>query len=156
MGNCRSRESIRSDFTAKLILQNGQLREFTCPIKVSDLLQQNPSCFICSADEMEFDQFAVEIGGDEVLRLGEVYFELPLGWRSQRLQAEDMAALAVKASLALSTSGYEYDDEMMRSCGCCAPRKVEPTVSFFSEKERPPVDGYGGKGRRKLSAIIEE
>ncbi|KAL3621205.1 hypothetical protein CASFOL_036117 [Castilleja foliolosa] len=162
MGNCISHEPNKPNFTSKLILQNGQLREFTYPIKVSDLLQQNPNCFICSAEEMEFDQFPVEIGGDEVLRPSEVYFELPLGWRSHPLQAEDMAALAVKASLAISSSGYEYD-EMMISCGCGSPRKVELMASLFSEKERPPLVTVArkGKGRRrkfvaKLSAIVEE
>ncbi|KAL0356756.1 UNVERIFIED_CONTAM: hypothetical protein Scaly_1361300 [Sesamum calycinum] len=98
MGNCRSCDASRSTtVTAKLVLRDGRLQEFSWPVKVSLLLQQNPDCFICSSDEMEFDQLVAEMGGDEELQPGEVYFELPLRWRKQRLQAEDMAALAVKA-----------------------------------------------------------
>ncbi|KAI3448063.1 hypothetical protein Pfo_004728 [Paulownia fortunei] len=122
---------------------------------------------------MEFDEFAAVMGGDEVLQPGELYFELPLGWRSQRLQAEDMAVLALKASVALASKSRD-DDERMTGCCCSGSRKVEPVMLFW-EKERPllAADGGGGcaergggkggaggsKGRKfvaKLSAIGEE
>ncbi|KAK4437810.1 hypothetical protein Salat_0115000 [Sesamum alatum] len=166
MGNCRSCDgSISPTVTAKLVLLDGRLQEFSWPVKVSLLLQQNPDCFICSSDEMEFDQFVAEIAGDEVLQPGEVYFELPLRWRNHRLQAEDMAALAVKASIALSGSSSISSNDRMIRCGCCVSRKVEPLVVVFGEKERRILaaddGGAGGycKGRKlaaKLSAIIEE
>ncbi|CAA0827605.1 Unknown protein [Striga hermonthica] len=171
MGNCGSSKYVnRPNFTAKLILLNGKLLEFEHPIKASLLTWQNPSSFICSADGMEFDQLAAEVGGDEVLRPGEVYFELPVEWRSHRMRAEDIAELAAKASLALS-GGRGCDDDDMIRCGCCSPRsRVEPLVPVFKEETVPPPvppDGGGGKGRRggckrrrkfvvELSSIIEE
>ncbi|KAG8368289.1 hypothetical protein BUALT_Bualt15G0029800 [Buddleja alternifolia] len=115
---------------------------------------------------MEFDELVAAMGGDEVLQPGEVYFELPLRWRYHRLQVEDMAALAMKAGIAISSSGGGGGDEII-SCGCCGSRKIEPMNLMFSEKERPllAVDGGGGgggggsKGHKfvaKLSAIVEE
>ncbi|KAK6121383.1 hypothetical protein DH2020_044865 [Rehmannia glutinosa] len=173
MGNYRSCEP-RSTITAKLILQDGQLLEFSWPVSVSLLLQQNSDCFICSSDGMEFGEFAVAMGGDELLQPGELYFELPLRWRSQRLRAADMAALASKASVALACKNRDDDGRMIISCCFCGSRKVEP-VMLFCEKERPllAADGGGGctesgggnggaggsKGRKfglKLSAIVEE
>ncbi|PIM97558.1 hypothetical protein CDL12_29975 [Handroanthus impetiginosus] len=157
MGNSRSYES-RSTLTAKLILLDGQLQQFSWPVRVSNLLQQNSDCFICSSDEMEFGEFAEAMSGDKVLRPGELYFELPQEWRNQRLQAEDMAVLAAKASAALA--GDDGDDDDGR-------RKVEPVV-LFCVKERPLLaveeggesDSAGGCKRRKfvgkLSAIVEE
>ncbi|KAL0384136.1 UNVERIFIED_CONTAM: hypothetical protein Sradi_2807900 [Sesamum radiatum] len=162
--SCDGSRSATTTVTAKLVLLDGQLQEFSWPIKVSFLLQQNPDCFICSSDEMEFDQFVAEIGGDEVLQPGEVYFELPLRWRNQRLQAEDMAALAVKASVALS----DTSKDRMSRCGCCVSRKIEPVVVLFGEQMTAAADGGGGKGGAgghykgrkfgggKLSAISEE
>ncbi|GER42234.1 fatty acid oxidation complex subunit alpha [Striga asiatica] len=168
MGNCGSSKYVnRPNFTAKLILLNGKLLEFEHPVKASLLTWQNPSFFICSSEGMEFGQLAAEVGGDEVLRLGEVYFELPVEWRSHKMQAEDIAELAAKASLALSGGG-EYDDEAMIRCGCCSPRsRVEPLVPVFKEETVPPPDEGGGKRRggrckrrRKfeveLSSITEE
>lgn len=175
MGNYRSTESRSSPTpTAKLILAGGQLREFLWPIKVSLLLPSDSDCFICSSDEMEFGEFAAAMGGEEELRPGEIYFELPMAWRSMRLQAEDMAALALKASVALSSSSKSRDDEdcnWMNSCCCCCWwwRQAAPEA-LFCEKEMPllAVDGGGRRGRgrggakagrkfvRTLSSIVED
>lgn len=164
MGNCRSCDGSRSTtaVTAKLVLLDGRLQEFSWPVKVSLALQQNPDCFICSSDDMEFDQFVGEMGGDEVLQPGEVYFELPLRWRNQRLQAEDMAALAVKASVALSGGSRSRNKDGMRRCGCCALRKIEPVVMVFGDQKETAAADDGGAGGNckfgggKLSAISEE
>ncbi|KAL2231599.1 uncharacterized protein LOC105172868 [Sesamum indicum] len=165
MGSCWSHQST-SALTAKLILLDGQLQEFSWPVRVSSLLEPNSGCFICSSEEMELDEFAVAMSGDEVLQPGELYFEMPLDRRNRRLQVEDMAALVLKASAALaSCSSRDYDDGMI-SCSCCVWGKVRP-VMLFSEKERllAAEDGGGNGGgggckRRKfvakLSAIDEE
>ncbi|KAK8627749.1 hypothetical protein V6N13_135351 [Hibiscus sabdariffa] len=39
--------------TTKLILRDGRLQEFHYPVKVSYVLQMNPMCFLCNADEMD-------------------------------------------------------------------------------------------------------
>ncbi|KAI3760890.1 hypothetical protein L1987_51292 [Smallanthus sonchifolius] len=101
MGICSSCEST-SVATAKLISQDGRLHEFSYPVKVSYVLQNNPSTFICNSDEMEFDDVVSAISDEEELQLGQLYFALPLSRLRQPLQPEDMAALAVKASSALA------------------------------------------------------
>ncbi|KAG2327282.1 hypothetical protein Bca52824_010010 [Brassica carinata] len=104
MGACVSRESMRGD-SAKLILFDGTLEEFSTPVKVWQILQKYPTSFVCNSDEMDFDDAVSAVSGDEELRSGQLYFVLPLTWLNHPLRAEEMAGLAVKASSALAKSG---------------------------------------------------
>lgn len=87
--------------TAKLILPDGDLREFAWPVKASHAIQKESDCFVCDADDMEFDGFVTAIPADEELRLGQIYFVLPRSMLGKPMLAENLAALAVKASSAL-------------------------------------------------------
>ncbi|KAK9165631.1 hypothetical protein Scep_000822 [Stephania cephalantha] len=161
MGVCSSSGST-SLASAKLILLDGQLQEFSHPVKVSQVLQKLPNCFICNSDEMEFDELVTAVGGEEELQPGQLYFALPLRNLRRPLQAEEIGALAVKASMALMKSG---DNGL--------PAVVEYSGEYQKEKERKPrrkaaaaaaaANGGGGGRRRaqgacfkaKLSAIPE-
>ncbi|KAI5665852.1 hypothetical protein M9H77_15705 [Catharanthus roseus] len=165
MGICSSCDSTNVA-TAKLILHDGRLQEYSYPVKVSYVLQRNPSCFICNSDEMDFDDVISAISDDEELQPGQLYFALPLNRLKHRLQAEEMAALAVKASSALAKSGGE-------KCGCNRKNSLlfsyDKSVNSPSSKvgdigevglRRKSRDGGGGgrRGRKytaKLSAIPE-
>ncbi|CAI9110044.1 OLC1v1010006C1 [Oldenlandia corymbosa var. corymbosa] len=172
MGICSSCDSTNVA-TAKLILHDGRLQEFSYPVKASYVLQKNPAYFICNSDEMDFDDVVSAISGDDVLQPGQLYFALPLDRLKSRLQAEEMAALAVKASSALARSGGE-------KCGCgrktilaysggekvlnAPSRKVGDYEEIRSKRERRGGGGGGGgaaRGRRRgqytalLSAIPE-
>ncbi|KAJ8770735.1 hypothetical protein K2173_021382 [Erythroxylum novogranatense] len=138
MGICSSCESAHVA-TAKLILQDGRLQEFCYPVKVSYVLQKNPTHFICKADEMEFDNFVSAVNEDEDLQPGQLYFTLPLSKLKHPLQAEEMAALAVKASSALMKGSCGGGDK----CGC--RRKAVSHLVFPDEKS--------GKSRRRVAAI---
>ncbi|XP_068657575.1 uncharacterized protein [Aristolochia californica] len=165
MGICHSCDST-AIATAKLILQDGKLQEFSYPVKVSYVLQRNPSCFICNSDEMDFDEFVSAIGGDEELQPGQLYFALPLSWLRHPLQAEEMAALAVKASSALRKSGGGGGSP----CACRRKTAVVPAIACRREigsqragavnlvKTRNDARCRNGRGRNfdaKLSAIAE-
>lgn len=104
MGACVSYESMSVSpmSTVKLILSDGNLREFAWPIKASHAIQKESDCFVCDADEMEFGGFVTAFPADKELRPGQIYFALPRSVLRQPMQAEDLAALAVKASLALA------------------------------------------------------
>ncbi|XP_042506732.1 uncharacterized protein LOC122083108 [Macadamia integrifolia] len=173
MGICGSCEATTSVATAKLILQDGQLQEFPYPVKVSEVLQKNPSCFICNSDEMDFDDFVSAINEEEVLQPGQLYFVLPLSRLKYPLQAEEMAALAVKASLALSRSSggknkCGFSRKGVVPAVFSGKRAVKPSSTWGGDEElvvveerrrRPRVGVCGsGKGRNftsKLGAIKE-
>ncbi|KAJ0233342.1 Uncharacterized protein HA466_0283090 [Hirschfeldia incana] len=165
MGICSSYESTQQQVaTAKLILQDGRMMEFTTPVKVGYVLQKNPMCFVCNSDDMDFDDVVSAISADEELQLGHIYFALPLSSLHQSLKAEEMAALAVKASSALMKSGHSCGRDKCR----CRRKCVSPVI--FSSRRVAAVRsdgqtrngkrrGGGGSGRRKYAAklsMIEE
>ncbi|GMI65981.1 hypothetical protein like AT2G23690 [Hibiscus trionum] len=164
MGICSSCEPTHVA-TAKLILHDGRLQEFPYPVKVSYVLQKNPMCFICNADEMDFDDVVSAIEEDQQLQPCQLYFALPLSWLNHPLQPEEMAALAVKANSALTktttaskkcerrskaVTPFAFSEESSRreaaSAGICG-------VQNGSEKR-----GRGGRGRwrgsRKFKAVL--
>ncbi|KAL9241779.1 hypothetical protein vseg_015845 [Gypsophila vaccaria] len=138
MGICTSCTATTNS-TSKLILPNGELQEFSYAVNVSFLLSKYPNVFICSSDDMEFDDVLRAVRETEVLQLGELYFALPVSKLGRCLSAEEMAALAVKANAALMvTSGG--GDGKNKKCGCKSSKNVK--AGFFG----------GGDGARKKSS----
>ncbi|KAJ0798236.1 hypothetical protein HanPI659440_Chr04g0182621 [Helianthus annuus] len=167
MGICTSCYSGNSNaVTVKLILLDGQLREYSSPVKVflvAPPLAADFSSFICNADEIDFDKYVTAMREEEELRPGQLYFQLPESWFKRRLMAEDMASLAAKAGKALMGNG----GGKVR-CGCCVKR-VDPLVfcddddEMMSSRSTGGGDdvgnhrGGGGKGRMftMLERIVE-
>ncbi|KAI4327530.1 hypothetical protein L6164_019979 [Bauhinia variegata] len=166
MGNCTSSDSAQV-VTAKLIVHDGRLQEFPYPVKVSYVLQKYPMCFICNSDEMDFDDVVRAINEEEELQPGQLYFALPLSRLRHRLPAEEMAALAVKASSALtkSSGGDKYCSrrEQIVFSGeenAKSYRRVSPGISGASgvgSSIRGRSNNGGGTRnfRENLSAIPE-
>lgn len=99
MGICNSSEATAIvSSTTKVILPDGRLQEYDQPVKVSYVVQKEPTCFICNSDDMELNGYVTALNSDEELRLGQLYFMLPLPMLRKRLHGEEMAALAVKAN----------------------------------------------------------
>ncbi|KAF8015505.1 hypothetical protein BT93_H1122 [Corymbia citriodora subsp. variegata] len=160
MGICHSSEPASAVVdTAKLILQDGRLQEFDCPVRVSRVLQGcDPACFICDSDDVGFDGVVSAVDGDEELRPGQLYFALPLSRLKRPLEAKEMAALAVKASSAMERKG----------CGRKRGRRAEAALFSGGKEGRCPADvggcgggnggsakrRGGGMGRRKSVAIL--
>ncbi|XP_031479218.1 uncharacterized protein LOC116250030 [Nymphaea colorata] len=118
MGSCCSRDaavlsaassssSSSCRGTAKLVLPDGDLQEFAWPVKASHVLRREPACFICNSDAMEYDGSVSAIGAEEELQPGQLYFVLPLSSLRRPLSPAEMAALAARASAALSRKGYD-------------------------------------------------
>ncbi|KAJ8465502.1 hypothetical protein OPV22_028054 [Ensete ventricosum] len=160
MGICKSCDAtvVAEPATAKLVLQDGKLQEFESPVKVSRLLQKDPTCFVCDSDGMEFDGLVMAVDADDELRPGQLYFLLPVSMLRRPLHAEEMAALAVKASAALGAARG----------ACSRHRRSVAPLTFHSGggaggmmgggKRRVNCKRRGGKGRdfaSKLSAISE-
>ncbi|KAE9606741.1 hypothetical protein Lal_00025928 [Lupinus albus] len=166
MGNCSSSDSTQVA-TAKLVHQDGRLQEFPYPVKVSYLLQEHPTSFICNSDEMDFDDVVTAVREDDVLQPGQLYFALPLTRLSNPLKAAEMAALAVKASSALMKSGVadnKYGCRRKRLVfsdgGYSKPcRSVPPTIrtgggTAHRSRRGRTIAGGGIGGRGKFTALL--
>ncbi|KVI07644.1 Protein of unknown function DUF4228 [Cynara cardunculus var. scolymus] len=124
MGACLSAttHSIdRSTICALVISVKGELRNYPTPIFVSELLQfENPSShpssfFLCNSDNLYYDQHISALHLEDELDAGQIYFILPKSMLGRRLGASDMAALAVKASVALDSNAITNSSQQPKS-----------------------------------------
>ncbi|KAJ0237472.1 hypothetical protein HA466_0248630 [Hirschfeldia incana] len=113
MGICVSfnqREESNSPPTVKIVTVNGDLREYNVPVLASQVLEaesaaaSSSSYFICDSDSLCYEDFIPAIESEQPLQAEQIYFVLPVSKRKSRLTASDMAALAVKASVAIQNS----------------------------------------------------
>ncbi|GAA0157885.1 hypothetical protein LIER_15049 [Lithospermum erythrorhizon] len=114
MGGCVSLSLSQKNYgdvgvvsSAHVISLNGELLEFPAFSTVSDVLEsqqlepKSESCFLCNSDMLNFDEFISPLDINYQLQAGQIYFMLHESKLHYKLSASDMAALAVKASLAL-------------------------------------------------------
>ncbi|WOK92238.1 hypothetical protein Cni_G00929 [Canna indica] len=158
MGICSSYDATAvaaaSGATAKLVLQDGKLQEFARPVKAAHVLQKDPACFVCSADDMEFDDFVAPVNAEDELQPGQLYFLLPVSMLRRRLHADEIAALAVKASAALMGSGSGCHCQCRK--GCAGQHLVFPDAAAPEQRRsrrRPGSRRGGGKGRDFKSGL---
>ncbi|XP_030955702.1 uncharacterized protein LOC115977815 [Quercus lobata] len=109
MGACFSSvKSQPSQPSAKVISTNGILREYPVPINVSQLLESEDclcsSYFVCNSDRLYYEDYIPVLDLNVELEANQIYFVLPVSKLQQRLTASDMAALAVKASVAIQNA----------------------------------------------------
>ncbi|KAG5542673.1 hypothetical protein RHGRI_015714 [Rhododendron griersonianum] len=134
MGGCLSSSTpadqpSRSESTHRrsvnVISANGDLHQYTSPLTVSQLLEEmmevqtltqqhdhpsssniinSNSFFVCNSDRLYYDDFIPALDAQHQLHPNQIYFVLPASKLLYRLTASDMAALAVKASLAFQKS----------------------------------------------------
>lgn len=94
--------------SALIISVDGDLRQYPLPVTSSQILHMealSPTAFfICDSDYLFYDDFISSIDFEEELESGQIYFLLPTEKLQYRLSASDMAALAVKASVALNNT----------------------------------------------------
>ncbi|MQL89834.1 hypothetical protein Taro_022417 [Colocasia esculenta] len=108
MGSCQSTDiaagAVGIPPTAKVITLAGYLREHSTPVAASDVLGGDcaADCFLCSSDRLYCGDNIPALGPEELLLPGQIYFVLPAAKLRYPLSREDMAALAVRASLALA------------------------------------------------------
>lgn len=119
--------SIRSNSfssVAYVISPKGELRPYSTPVIVSDVLlsEAEPSSssavdsfFLCNSDNMSYDQSIIALDAQAELDAGQIYFVLPISKLRGRLSASEMAALAVKASVALNSKSTSSSSSSSRS-----------------------------------------
>ncbi|XP_062027565.1 uncharacterized protein LOC133743600 [Rosa rugosa] len=118
MGGCFSVTAFEpslhsSSPTAKVVSANGSLIEYPVPVSVSQVLtlekaaspsSSTASFFVCNSDRFNYDSYIPALVSDHQLEADQIYFVLPVAKLQRRLTASDMAALAVRASLALQNA----------------------------------------------------
>ncbi|KAL6637815.1 hypothetical protein ACP70R_025387 [Stipagrostis hirtigluma subsp. patula] len=114
MGACNSCEAAAvaaapgcTAAEARVVLADGALRRFPRGTRASQALKAAAATaatgawFLCCADGLELGGAVAAVGAEEELLPGQLYFVLPAAMRRRPLHAEEMAALAVRASAAL-------------------------------------------------------
>ena len=110
MGNgassqCRNKaEMLNRRPTVNVINVEGKLQRYKVGIKARDVLSQNPNCFMCSSESMYVGSLLPHVALREELKLGHLYFLIPLSKSHIPLSLEDLGQLAIKANIALTHS----------------------------------------------------
>ncbi|XP_041022048.1 uncharacterized protein LOC121263300 [Juglans microcarpa x Juglans regia] len=133
--------------TAKIVSVNGVLREYPVPSYVSQVIQAeinsfsssssaSSSVFICSSDKLGYDDYIPALDAEDQLQADQIYFVLPASKLRQRLTSSDMAALAVKATVALQKYASKNSGHLRRKnkARISPVTVVYQSVSFESTK----------------------
>ena len=135
--------------TALVLLPSGELREYPRPATAARVLEDASSggggWVLCDADLMGFEGPVAAVGAAEPLRAGQIYFVLPAAARRRGLAREEVAALAVRASDALS-----------RAAAAGAPGRrsrgaVAPLVFFAPPEEEHEQEQEGAERTLSLN-----
>ncbi|KAL3372419.1 hypothetical protein AABB24_008799 [Solanum stoloniferum] len=144
MGACLSSSSTIVDqkqLTSYVISISGELRQYSVPINVSQVLQSDissdhASSFLCSSDRLYFDDFIPSLDSQYQLLPGQIYFMLPASKLKYRLSASDMAALAVKASAALEDLNKNKNKNKSRkSRKIMSKKRISPMLLQVEEDD---------------------
>ncbi|KAJ0568731.1 hypothetical protein HanPI659440_Chr06g0252251 [Helianthus annuus] len=145
MGGCLSSgsDSVSSSSSALVISSTGDLRPYSTPVLVSNVLQtedsSSSSFFVCNSDNLSYDEHITPLDAQDELDAGQIYFVLPVSKLRSPLSASEMAALAVKASVALN--GKSNSKASTRSKSKAKTKsKVSPFVVMESSKINVIVD----------------
>ncbi|CAN6202916.1 unnamed protein product [Urochloa humidicola] len=132
--------------TALVLLPAGELREYPRPATAARVLEDAASgsgdaggWFLCDADRMGFEGPVAAVGATEELRAGQIYFVLPAAARRRGLTHEEVAALAVRASAALSRAAAAAGGGSGSGSGRRRRGAVAPLV-FAPPEEEEGVD----------------
>nr|GLL48511.1 uncharacterized protein LOC109164580 [Ipomoea trifida] len=170
MGSCLS--STTKDHTvmekhnsANVISSTGELRQFSIPVKVSQVLFSEtttttsaldhassaaPPFFMCNSDRLYFDDYIPPLDPEDELEAGQIYFLLPTNKLQYRLSASDMAALAVKASVALQTINRRRRSSRSKKIGTSKSR-ISPVI--FHQSDHGQLQQYDSHSGETISNI---
>lgn len=113
LSSCHAKEYSVRPSTAKVVGLDGSLKDYSVPITASEALLASSSSsvtvshagtgtFLCSADGLFPGALIPALDAGAPLRPGQIYFVLPSTKLGYPLTGPDMAALATRASSALS------------------------------------------------------
>lgn len=107
MGNVAScaPSMMISNGVAKVFTGDGRLRIYTRPVRVAELMVENPGEFVCDSSHLKVGYRIPGLSADEELELRQIYFLLPMDMLYSVLTTEEMNMLNKKASKALKQGG---------------------------------------------------
>ncbi|XP_076899738.1 uncharacterized protein LOC143553683 [Bidens hawaiensis] len=140
MGGCLSSSGESVSSSALVILSTGDLRPYATPVLVSDVLQTDSSFFVCNSDSLAYDEHIKPLDAQDELDAGQIYFVLPVSKLRNPLGASEMAALAVKASVALNSKAMSSRSKAKKNNNNSKRSKVAPFVVMESSKINVIVD----------------
>ncbi|KAM7252360.1 hypothetical protein ACFE04_024243 [Oxalis oulophora] len=88
--------------TVKIIHPDGRVRVYYLPIRAGPLMSWYPNTFLCSLESMYADSYLYQIPDDEILKLGHVYFLMPISKLQELLSLQELVELALKANASLA------------------------------------------------------
>ncbi|OEL25105.1 hypothetical protein BAE44_0013875 [Dichanthelium oligosanthes] len=137
--------------TALVLMPGGELREYPRPATAARVLEDasDDGWFLCDADRMGFEGPVPAVPAAEALRAGQIYFVLPAGARRRGLSREEVAALAVRASAALSANGAGSGSGGRRRRGAVAPLVFAPPEEEPEDVEQTFAVAYKVAPARK-------
>ncbi|KAM3260131.1 hypothetical protein ACQJBY_051412 [Aegilops geniculata] len=145
---------------ARVVLADGQLQRFPGGTRASQAMKAAAAatggagaCFLCSADGLELGGAVAAVAGDEELQPGQLYFVLPAAMRRRALQAEEMAALAIRASAALA--GDHDGPLVFPDSASGAPAAARSGVKGASRRRSRRAPSLGRDFVPDLGAIAE-
>ncbi|CAH9103255.1 unnamed protein product [Cuscuta europaea] len=159
----RREKKKHASAAADVILTNGELRQFSVPVRVSQVLfsgtEEVPAFFICNSDRLCFDEHIPAMAPDDELEAGQIYFILPANKLLHRLAGSEMAALAVKASAALQNNKNRCRDSK-RMHGTRNISRISPVIgsrieSSLSSSLSLSSSGLGVDTRKKAAMRMQ-
>ncbi|KAK8914297.1 hypothetical protein KSP39_PZI024163 [Platanthera zijinensis] len=86
-----------------VVTVDGYLLEYSLGVTAADVLAATaPGCVLCNSDKLLFDGYPPAVGPHEELDPGQIYFLLPATVLRRQLSGANVAALAVRASAAMT------------------------------------------------------
>ncbi|XP_022772521.1 uncharacterized protein LOC111315215 [Durio zibethinus] len=126
--------------TAHVVSLNGDLHKYNLPMIVSQVLQTeaasslpSSSIFLCNSDRLNYDDYIPALDFDHQLQANQIYFVLPISKLQQRLSSRDMAALAVKASVAIQNASKNDSHRRKKA-------RISPVLLVAQSLPVPVVD----------------
>ncbi|KAL4579166.1 hypothetical protein LXL04_015303 [Taraxacum kok-saghyz] len=161
MGACMSSggDSVtnRSSCTSAFVISpKGDLRPYSTPVFVSDVLRLEAegaasSFFVCNSDNLSYDEHIRALDSEEELDAGQIYFVLPISKLKDRLSASEMAALAVKASVALNAKA---NSKTITRSGSISRSKA--MNSSQKRKSKSKISPFVVMETSKINVIVDE
>lgn len=107
-----------------------------------DVAVASSSFFMCNSDALYFNEPPPALPPGEVLRPGQIYFVLPAAMLGRPLSTADMAALAVRATTALSSSCKPRRHGRRRARGSGKKKKAVRVVPVREQMEDGGEDAF--------------